>query len=60
MEKHDKKPERILGRKLARELTQEELDRVSGGTAASSVSTWTTSNPPDGPYNDGGGGPILA
>jgi hypothetical protein len=45
--------ERILGRKLARELTREELEEVSG-----SVATWTMTYPPDGPYNDkpGGGG----
>jgi hypothetical protein len=46
-------PERILGRKLARELDREELQEVSAG-----VATWTMSYPPDGPYNDnpGGGG----
>ena len=47
--------ERILGRKLARELTREELQEASAG-----VSTWTMSYPPDGPYNDSGGGPIDA
>jgi len=50
-----KKKERILGRKLARELTREELEEVSGG-----VHTWTLTYPPDGPYNDkpGGNDPI--
>jgi hypothetical protein len=48
--------ERILGRKLARELTREELEQAGG-----SVSTWTTSYPADGPYSDGGGstGPVY-
>ncbi len=45
--------ERILGRKLARELTREELEEVGG-----SASTWTMTYPPDGPYNDKPGGPI--
>lgn len=45
--------ERILGRKLARELTREELEEVSG-----SANTWTLTYPPDGPYNDRPGGPI--
>lgn len=44
-------PERILGRKLARELTREELEEAGG-----SVATWTMSYPPDGPYSDSGGG----
>ena len=43
--------ERILGRKLARELTREELETTNAG-----VSTWTTSYPADGPYNDSGSG----
>jgi len=43
--------ERILGRKLARELTREELEEVSGGGH-----TWTLTYPPDGPYNDHPGG----
>ena len=42
-----KTPERILGRKLARELTREELEGVSG-----SAHTYTLTYPPDGPYND--------
>ncbi len=41
------KKERILGRKLARELSREELEQVSG-----SVQTWSLSDPPDGPFND--------
>jgi hypothetical protein len=44
-------PERILGRKLARELTREELEQAGGAT-----NTWTTSYPADGPYNDSGDG----
>lgn len=48
-----KQPERILGRKLARELSREELEQVSG-----SARTWTLTYPPDGPYNDNPGGPI--
>jgi hypothetical protein len=43
--------ERILGRKLARELTREELEQTFVGGGAS---TWTMSYPPDGPYNDSG------
>ncbi|HVR96355.1 MAG TPA: hypothetical protein VMW27_07065 [Thermoanaerobaculia bacterium] len=41
--------ERILGRKLARELTREELEKthVGGG-----FSTWTLTDPADGPYKD--------
>jgi len=45
--------ERILGRKLARELTREELEEVSGA-----VQTWTLTYPPDGPYNDKPGGSV--
>jgi hypothetical protein len=52
MKKHNPEKERILGRKLARELTHQELAETGGG----SVSTWTTSYPADGPYSDGGGG----
>lgn len=43
--------DRILGRKLARELTREELEKTNVGGAAS---TWTMRYPPDGPYNDSG------
>lgn len=46
--------ERILGRKLARELTREELETTNAGT-----STWTTSYPADGPYNDSGSSPTI-
>jgi hypothetical protein len=51
MKKQTPERERILGRKLARELTREELEQTGGG-----VNTWTTSYPADGPYNDSGGG----
>lgn len=62
---------RILGRRLARELTRQELEAAAGTEDASDqfnktpgggggVSTWTLTYPADGPYNDsGGGGPIL-
>jgi hypothetical protein len=56
---------RILGRRLAREMSREELERAAGTAyqqqrAADGVSTWTLTYPADGPYNDsGGGGPIL-
>jgi hypothetical protein len=42
---------RILGRRLARELSREELENASAG-----ASTWTMTYPPDGPYKDSGGG----
>jgi len=59
---------RILGRRLAREAARTELEAANGSLAAfdasrsAGVSTWTTSYPPDGPYNDssGGGGTVLA
>jgi hypothetical protein len=38
---------RILGRRLARELTRNELESVTGG-----FQTWTLTDPPDGPYRD--------
>ena len=45
---------RILGRRVAREMTREEMESASGG-----VRTWTLTYPADGPYADnGGGGPI--
>ena len=53
MKKQNPERERILGRKLARELGREELQEVGAGAA-----TLTMSYPPDGPYNDkpdGGG-----
>jgi hypothetical protein len=43
--------DRILGRKLARELTREELEKTS---VSGSTSTWTLTYPADGPYNDSG------
>ena len=42
-----KSNQRILGRRLARELQSEEMTAALGG-----VSTWTLSYPADGPYND--------
>lgn len=42
---------RILGRRVAREMTREELDQATGG-----VNTWTLTYPADGPYADNGGG----
>ena len=53
MNKKKQTPERILGRKLARELTREELEGVSG-----SAHTYTLTYPPDGPYNDKPGGSV--
>jgi hypothetical protein len=49
MEKKDTHTGRILGRRLARELTREELEKasVSGGAHC-----WTLTDPPDGPYRD--------
>ena len=51
---------RILGRRLARELTREELEKAAGSEESAAVSTWTMTYPPDGPYKDsGGGGPVV-
>jgi len=53
---------RILGRRLARELPNEELARMSGNTE-SGVWTYTLLYPsdPGGPnWDGGGGGPIYA
>ena len=57
---------RILGRRLARAMSREELAQAAGTAAAAEqpsdggVSTWTLTYPADGPYNDsGGGGPIV-
>ena len=52
---------RILGRRLARAMSREELEQAAGTAADSGgVSTWTLTYPADGPYNDsGGGGPIV-
>ncbi len=52
---------RILGRRLAREMSREELERAAGTAAqreadSGGVSTWTLTYPADGPYNDSGGG----
>lgn len=67
MKKNQK--DRILGRVLARETSREELEAANGSLATQAakeagVSTWTTRNPPDGPYNDssggGGGTTVLA
>jgi hypothetical protein len=46
-ENKDNHQGRILGRRLARELTRKELELVAGG-----VTTWTLTDPPDGPYRD--------
>jgi hypothetical protein len=59
------KKNRILGRVLAREVSREELEASNGALAIAKeagVSTWTTRNPPDGPYSDtsGGGGVAYA
>lgn len=55
MKKQNPEKERILGRKLARELDREELAETGGA-----ANTWTMTYPPDGPYNDkpGGGGGV--
>jgi len=61
MKKQDKN--RILGRRLATEMSREELEKLAGAEAESAAaSTWTLSYPPDGPYRDsgGGGGTVLA
>lgn len=42
-----KSSQRILGRRLARELQNDEMAATTGG-----VSTWTLRYPADGPYND--------
>lgn len=41
-----KKTQRIFGRRMARELSRNELEKVNG-SLASEVQTWTTSYPPD-------------
>ena len=52
--KKNVKNDRILGRRVAREMNREELENATGG-----VRTWTLTYPADGPYADnGGGGPI--
>ncbi|HTG36338.1 MAG TPA: hypothetical protein VLB76_25750 [Thermoanaerobaculia bacterium] len=53
MKKNDTHTGRILGRRLARELTREELDKATGSaTAVQRVQCWTLTDPPDGPYHD--------
>jgi hypothetical protein len=47
MKKNDTHTGRILGRRLARELTREELEKATG-----SAQCWTLTDPPDGPYRD--------
>ncbi|HEY4576000.1 MAG TPA: hypothetical protein VIJ61_05290 [Thermoanaerobaculia bacterium] len=47
MKKNETHTRRILGRRLARELTREELEKATG-----SVRCWTLTDPPDGPYHD--------
>ena len=47
MKKNETHTGRILGRRLARELTREELEKTAG-----SVRCFTLTDPPDGPYQD--------
>jgi hypothetical protein len=61
MKKNSTASGRILGRRLAQEITRKELAEMAGAAASasderSSVSTWTMTYPADGPYADGGGG----
>jgi hypothetical protein len=49
MEKNDIHTGRILGRRLARELTREELEKAS---VSAGIRCWTLTDPPDGPYHD--------
>ena len=51
MKKNDTHTGRILGRRLARELTREELEKATG-SANERVKCWTLTDPPDGPYRD--------
>jgi len=51
MKKNDTHTKRILGRRLARELTREELQKATG-SANERVNCWTLTDPPDGPYRD--------
>jgi hypothetical protein len=51
MKKNDTHTGRILGRRLARELTREELDKATG-SALERVRCFTLTDPPDGPYRD--------
>lgn len=66
--KKNERAQRILGRRLATEMTREQLLAAQGSVASSDskfdggVSTWTLTYPADGPYNDnsGGGGTVVA
>ncbi|HEX2642888.1 MAG TPA: hypothetical protein VHU81_07830 [Thermoanaerobaculia bacterium] len=49
------KSERILGRRVAREMSQKDLENVNGAA----VATWTLRYPADGPYADNSGGGIY-
>jgi len=48
--------DRILGRRLARPISREEL---AGAAVLGGVSTWSDSYPPDGPFHDHGGGGAI-
>lgn len=54
--------DRILGRRLAREISREELAAAAkpGAVELGGASTWSLSYPPDGPFNDHGGGGGIA
>ena len=57
MKKDSPRTARILGRRLAREISREELANLAGAAdERAAVSTWTLTYPADGPYADGGGG----
>jgi hypothetical protein len=51
MKKKDTQTKRILGRRLARELKREELEKATG-SAGERARCWTLTDPPDGPYRD--------
>lgn len=51
MKKNDTQTRRILGRRLALELSREELEKATG-SAAERARCWTLTDPPDGPYRD--------
>ncbi|MEY4577399.1 MAG: hypothetical protein RL701_2102 [Pseudomonadota bacterium] len=53
MPQNDPCSARILARRLADELTKEELDQVAGGRRANSSSSWSSSESGEG--DDGGG-----
>jgi hypothetical protein len=53
---------RILGRRLARELPNEELERAAAGAESGGYWTWTLlypSDPGDPRWDGGGSGPII-